>query len=68
MNEFMLCGYSPLEVIGNEKMIKKSADHQLLDMYPILPTIDLEPAVLREHVNSGGKYVLLVFFVYCLHD
>lgn len=52
-NDFMICGYNPLSQPGDKRMIQESINHNLHDMYPILPTVDLQPIAENKFINNG---------------
>ncbi|XP_045209826.2 39S ribosomal protein L37, mitochondrial-like [Mercenaria mercenaria] len=53
-NEFMVVGYEPLAPFGKKNLVNDSVNHQLLDMYPILPTVDLKKIKMDELLNRGA--------------
>jgi hypothetical protein len=53
----MICGYNPLSQPGDKRMIQESINHNLHDMYPILPTVDLQPIAENKFINNGGRVI-----------
>ena len=54
VNECLVHGKRPLPVFGDKTMIEASKTHQLLDMFPLQPTIDFEQLHRTEVVKRGG--------------
>lgn len=54
-NELMVVGQRPLTQFGDDSMIKQSVNHQLLNMYPVMPTVDLVKTHTRKLLNRGSK-------------
>ena len=53
--ECLMMGKAPLQPWGNQELVDTSAQHKLLDMFPMLPTIDLVPFnnyTVREHASE----------------
>lgn len=54
VNECLIHGKRSLPVFGNKSLIEKSKSHQLLDMFPIQPTIDFEKVHRKEIIKRGA--------------
>lgn len=53
-NELMITGNRPLTQFGDDKMIRDSENHQLLDMFPVLPTVDFNKVYTMDLPNRGA--------------
>ena len=55
--EILVVGKKPLQRFGDADLVSKSADHQLHDMFPILPTIDMVPYNRYTVQEHGCMYI-----------
>lgn len=50
----MVVGHRPLTQLGDETLISRSEMSEPYDMYPILPTVDLQQKTSYRKGNGGG--------------
>jgi large subunit ribosomal protein L37 len=53
-SNLMVYSNRPLKPFGDEELIDASTQHQLPDLYPLLPTIDLKKQHLWRSENITG--------------
>ncbi|KAL4228521.1 39S ribosomal protein L37 [Mactra antiquata] len=54
LNDYIVNDRRPLNPLGNDQMIAESVNHELLDMYPVSPTVDLLRTDIYEDLNRGA--------------